>query len=60
MAKVTRVALATVKEGARELFDIDHAERILAMKNSGWKIPEDSEFEYINGTISRRDKKKGK
>ena len=60
MAKVTRVALATVKEGARELFNIDHAERILAMKNSGWKIPEDSEFEYINGTISRRDKKKGK
>jgi hypothetical protein len=60
MAKVTRVALATVKEGARELFDIDHAERILAIKNSGWMIPEDSEFEYINGTISRRDKKKGK
>lgn len=60
MAKVTRVALATVKEGARQQFDIDHAERILAIPNSGWELPKDSEFEYVNGTISRRDKKKNR
>ena len=60
MAKVTRVALATVKEGARQQFDIDHAERILSIPNSGWELPKDSEFEYVNGTISRRDKKKNR
>ena len=40
-------------------FDIDHAERILAIPNSGWKLV-DEDFEYVNGTINRRDKKKGK
>ena len=60
MAKVTTVALATVNEGAKQEFTIDHAERILAIPNSGWMLPKDSEFEYSNGTINRRDKKKGK
>ena len=60
MAKVTTVALATVNEGAREEFSIDHAERILAIKNSGWELPKDSQFEYTNGTIIRRDKKKNR
>ena len=59
MAKVTRIALATINEGAQQEFDIDHAERILAMKNSGWKIPDNSQYELTNGTICRRDKKKG-
>ena len=58
MAKVTKVALATVNEGAIREFDIDHAERILRMKNSGWQLPKNSEFELINGTISRRNQKK--
>ena len=60
MAKVTRVALATRNEGALREFDIDHAQRILAIRNSGWVLPENSEFEYKDGTISRRDKKKSK
>lgn len=60
MAKVTKVALATVNEGAKVEFEIEHAERILAIPNSGWELPKDSEFEYKDGTISRRDKKKGK
>ena len=60
MAKVTKVALATVREGAKREFDIDHAERILRMPNSGWQLPKDSEYEYVNGTISRRHKEKGK
>ena len=60
MAKVTKVALATENEGAIREFEIDHAERILAMPRSGWVLPKDSEFEYKDGTISRRDKKKGK
>ena len=60
MAKVTKVTLATVSEGAKREFDIDHAERILAMLRSGWVLPKDSEYEYKDGTINRRDKKKGK
>lgn len=59
MAKVTKVTLATTNEGAELKFDIDHAERILAIPNSGWKLV-DEDFEYVNGTINRRDKKKGK
>lgn len=60
MAKVTRVALATRKEGALREFDIDHAQRILAIRNSGWVLPKDSQFELINGTISRRNQKKNR
>ena len=60
MAKLTKVTLATVSEGAKREFDIDHAERILAMLRSGWVLPKDSEYEYKDGTINRRDKKKGK
>jgi hypothetical protein len=60
MAKVTKVTLATVSEGATREFDIDHAERILKMRKSGWQLPKDSAFEYVNGTISRRNKTKGK
>lgn len=60
MAKVTMVTLATVNEGAKREFEIDHAERILRMRRSGWQLPEDSEYEYKDGFIIRRDKKKGK
>ena len=59
MAKVTKVTLATINEGAEQQFDIDHAERILAIKNSGWKLA-DQDFEYVDGTINRRSKTKGK
>jgi hypothetical protein len=59
MAKVTKVTLATINEGAEQQFDIDHAERILAIPNCGWKL-QDKEFEYVDGTINRRSTKKGK
>ena len=54
------VTLATVSEGERCEFEVGHAERILAIPRSGWELPKDSEWEYVNGTINRRDKKKGK
>lgn len=60
MAKVTKVTLATVSEGAKREFEIGHAERILAMPRSGWELPEDSEWKYDNGTIVKRDKGKNK
>ena len=56
---MTKVTLATINEGAEQQFDIDHAERILAIPNCGWKL-QDKEFEYVDGTINQRDKKKGK
>ena len=59
MAKVTQVTLATANEGARQKFDIDHAERILAIPNSGWELV-DQDFELVDGTINRRSKTKGK
>ena len=35
--------------GERE-FDIEQANRLLAMrKNGGWRLPEDSKFEYKEG-----------
>ena len=59
MGKVTMVALAT-KEGAKREFTAEEAEYLLRMKRSGWQLPEDSEYELKDGTISRRDKKKDK
>ena len=51
--------LEIIQERLEREFDLDHAERILAIPNSGWKLV-DEDFEYVNGTINRRDKKKGK
>ena len=59
MGKVTMVALAT-KEGTKREFTAEEAETLLRMRNSGWTLPADSEYEYTNGTILRRDKKKDK
>ena len=57
---MTKVTLATVSEGTKVEFDIEHAERILKMRKSGWMLPKDSEYEFKDGTINRRDTKKGK
>ncbi len=58
--KKTMVTLETVNGGAKQAFDIEHAENILKMTKSGWVLPADSEFEFKDGTISRRTKEKGK
>ena len=60
-AKTTTVVLESVI-GKRE-FDIEHANRLLAMKlNGGWHLPSDSEFTYTegNGIEHRGNKKKDK
>lgn len=60
MGKVTMVALAT-KEGELREFPIGEAETLLSMRKSGWVLPQDSEFERSeDGTITRRNQKKGK
>ena len=61
MAKVTQVKLLCLANGEVTEFAVDHAERILAMKDSDWALPEDSEFKQEeDGTITRRNKKEGK
>ena len=60
MAKETLVGLLNEGTGKVEQFAVDHAERILKMRDPGWVLPEDSDYQLNeDGTISRRDKKKG-
>ena len=60
MAKTTMVSLTRDYDGKAVDFEVGHAENILKMKDSGWSLPKDSEFEYKDGTITPRDKGKNK
>lgn len=61
MAKVTRVKLIVPLHEMEADFAVPEAEELLAMPNNGgWVLPEDSEFVYENGIISRRSKAKSK
>jgi hypothetical protein len=56
-AKTTTVTL--VANGVTQDFEFAHAERILRMPNNGgWKLPEDSKFEFIDNGLQRRGNKK--
>lgn len=59
-AKTTTVTL--VANGVTREFEISHAERILRMpKNGGWRLPENSKFEFVDyGLRCRADKKENK
>ena len=55
--KVTMITLNCPALGDRQ-FEVSHAERLLAMpKNGGWQLPNESQYVYENGSISRRNKK---
>ena len=61
MAKVTEVSLVCLANGEVTGFAVDHAERILAMRDSGWALPEDSEYKLgEDGTLNRGSKKQGR
>ncbi len=60
MAKTTNVSLIRECDGKAVEFEVTHAENVLKMKNSGWKLPEDSEYEYKDGSITPRNKGKNK
>ena len=60
MAKTTNVSLVREYDGQAVEFEVTHAENILKMKSSGWKLPEDSEYEYKDGSITPRNKGKNK
>lgn len=56
-AKTTTVTL--VANGVTQDFEFAHAERILRMpKNGGWKLPEDSKYEFIDNGLQRKGNKK--
>ena len=61
MAKETKVGLLCEATGTVTEFGVEHAERILQMRDSGWVLPENSEYKLDeDGTLSRRCKKTGK
>jgi len=57
--KQTKITL-TDRNGNTQTFDVDHAERILRLPNTVWRLT-DTEYEFTkeNGIV-RRNKKKGK
>ena len=56
-SKVTMITLSCPSLDDRQ-FEVSHAERLLAMPNNGgWHLPENSQYEYKDGSICRRNKK---
>ena len=54
------VSLVCIATGTTTDFEVSHAERILAIRDSGWALPEDGDYELReDGTLSRRNKEKG-
>ena len=52
------VSLVCIATGTKTDFEVSHAERIMAMRDSGWALADEYELNE-DGTISRRDKKQG-
>lgn len=53
MTKVTKVILRVKGSTQTKEFDLDHAERILRLRNNGnWEIPENSQFEFKDNAIN--------
>lgn len=60
MGKTTMVSLVCIATGMKTDFEVSHAERILAIRDSGWALPEDGDYELReDGTLSRRNKDQG-
>lgn len=61
MAKVTRVKLIVPEYDMVAEFTIPEAEELLSMPNNGgWQLPDNSEFTFKDGIISRRSKEESK
>ena len=59
MVKKTSVILECDALGRRE-FGVPHAERLLGMRNNGgWRLPDDSGYEYDTEHGIRRKRHKG-
>lgn len=58
-SKTTKIELLRTDTGAKEKFDIQHAEKLLSMRNNGgWILPEDSKYQFDieNGLTAKRNK----
>lgn len=42
------------KNGRVQSVTVEHAIRLLSLKNSVWSIPNDSEFEFVNNAIRKK------
>lgn len=59
-AKETKIILVCDSLGERE-FEIEHANRLLAMKpNGGWRLPDDCGYTYTERNGIERTGNKGK
>lgn len=56
--KQTKIEL-TDRNGNSQTFDVDHAERILRLPNTVWRLT-DTEYEFTTENGIVRNKKKGK
>lgn len=60
-AKKTIVQLERIDNGMIADFEVAHAERLLHLINSGWRLPKNSQYEYIDDAIRiKRNKKEDK
>lgn len=55
--KRTMVTLVREVDGAPQEFEVAQAEAIMAIRRSGWALPEDSDFELKDGAFVKRNKK---
>ena len=54
-AKVTTITLVAPEAGMKQDFLLSEAETLLGMPNNGgWRLPEDSPFEFDGYVIKRR------
>lgn len=49
-----RTLIPLISASGERLFELEHAENIMRIPNSGWKLKDG--YEYENGSIIRRDK----
>lgn len=59
-SKITKVLLVVPEHNLQQEFTLEHAERLLRMKNNGgWILPKDSKFELTENGLKYRTNTKG-
>lgn len=53
MDRFKPVMLEREADGEKFAFSLAHAEAILSMKPSGWRLPQDSPYQFTNGSLTR-------
>ena len=58
MGKVTMIEMYAPTLNSTRRFEIGHATRILQYINSGWELPENSKFEFVNNELKLKPDKR--